>query len=207
MPLTLTGIKDAVKLLLGAGVRNGPEGPEGLAALTEAWRAVLGDLEDDQLREAVRAWLTSSAFWPTPADLLRARPAARRLEVPGPVGPSPTAQRVARRLEALGERGREALKAAAELEVQLMREGNFALYEALCADLQALEQEFADGEGLSGSAFAGRLFARVAAHEATRAARQGAAVPPEASTGAAAGAPGPTDRAPQDGRHLRLVQP
>lgn len=210
MPLTLDGIKNAVRLLVGAGVRNGPDisREAGLPTLVEVWRAVLGDLEDEELLAAVRGWLAVSAFWPTPADLLRARPAAARLEAPPPVGPSPAALRVAQRREALGQRGTEALAAAGELEVELLRQGDFARYEALAEDIRALESQFADGQGLSGAVFAARLLALLARHEAERARAAAAAPHTAAHQGPASAAEAaPASGAGPEPRHLRLVKP
>lgn len=65
---------------------NAPSSPEDIEAAAEAWRMVLDDLTDDDLRTSVRLHLRNperGRWWPTPADLLgHVKPPERQADPP-----------------------------------------------------------------------------------------------------------------------------
>ncbi len=156
MALTKAGVQACLRLLAGAGARGAPEDVE---AMLDAWRATLGELSNDELLAATQAWLKSSPWWPTPADLLRLRPALGPARRPLEAEPGPELHRARRRAAALGAEGREANHAASELLVAVCRAGRFDRFDEASAALAAIDAELDRDAGCSGAEFAARVHA------------------------------------------------
>ena len=85
MSATKPGIRKAINYLVAAGLQYGPSNPQAVLERCETWMDALGDLHDDQIERAARAWVSSidrhdpearqGRHFPTPAEVRGLAPA------------------------------------------------------------------------------------------------------------------------------------